>query len=134
MVQCEQFVAGYFQGRDQGGLRVLKSPRLSQVLCEESMISLLRLGPAQAVETVAVTFLWKDRMFALSYLKPQVDEMGRPCVWNHSIILPIESVLRDWASWVTEFGSKSRSQTVFINFLKREENVQIPLQSCEVNV
>jgi len=119
MVQCEQLLTGYFRGY---GLRVLKSPHLNQVLCDESIQTLLRLGAES--ETIAATFLWKDRMFAVSFLKPQLDELGRTCIWNHSIIIPIEPILRDWALGMSNSVSP---------FMKEAEAVKTPLQTCEVS-
>jgi hypothetical protein len=104
MVKAEQLLVGYFKGY---GLRILRSPHLNELLSEDSITLLMRLGAQK--ETFAATMLWKDHQVAFSLLVPQVDEQGRPCVWNHSIIIPIEPILK-------EMGIELQSETrVFLS-------------------
>lgn len=85
---CENFLIGYFNSR----YNYITSDALLKVLGQESLEYLRRLGGNVQGETVAVTPLCRDKLLAISFLKPTRDEMGRPGVWNHTILLPCSNV------------------------------------------
>jgi hypothetical protein len=74
------------------GVKFLRSPRVNQILSEESKDHLLKLGADLAGETIVQTTLCKDKLIAFSYLKPTRDEFGRQGVWNHTILVPCSAI------------------------------------------
>lgn len=85
----DNFLMGYWDHR----YRVLKSAGVDKVLSEESLQMLKKLGGNIDKPIITVTPVCKDKLFALSYLKPDKDEHSRPTVWNHTILIPCDAIL-----------------------------------------
>jgi hypothetical protein len=86
-IQCEHFVLGYMDGR----YRLLKSKHLDETVSAESLDHLRQLGSKKPV--IVGTSLCKDRLFAVSYLRADKDEIGRPTGWNHTIIVKCDAII-----------------------------------------
>ena len=83
---CEHFLLGVIGGR----YRLLKSEGLDKIVSRDSMEFLQQLGSKKIV--VTATPLCKDRLYAVSYLRPDKDEFGRPAMWNHTIIIQCDQM------------------------------------------
>jgi hypothetical protein len=85
----ENFIIGYWDGR----YRLLKSAGIDKILSIESMHHLQQLGGHLEKPVTTATLLCKDKLFAISFLKPDRDEMSRPTVWNHTVLISCTEVL-----------------------------------------
>jgi hypothetical protein len=94
-MKCEHFLIGYFPGLGQ---RVTRSSRVNEVLSFESWQHLLRQGGNLDSEIVTVTNLCAEKMMAVSYLRPTVDELGRKGVWNHTVLIPCVDISKALAA------------------------------------
>lgn len=122
MIKCEHFVNGY--SASQKRMIFLKSEGLSERLEPEDLVFLLRQGATDGKETVALTPVCKSKAFALSFLKPTVDEYGRRGVWNHTILVPCGQILKGL-----------RVEEVFSPFfIKEGDGVKAPLKPLQVEV
>lgn len=116
----ENVIIGSFKGR----YRTFKSPRVDQLLSEDSMRYLRQLGGNVKEPVITATPLCKDRLIALSYIRPDKDEIGRPTVFNHTILLPCDGFL------VT---LKSVNNGVFIKEITDALVSPLPLVSVEIS-
>jgi len=103
-MKCEHFLIGYFPGLGQ---RVARSPRVNEILSFEAWQHLLRQGGNLTSELVTVTNLCNEKMMAVSYLKPTVDELGRKGVWNHTVLIPCVDISKALAALLDPLFIKS---------------------------
>lgn len=87
--QFENFIMFSLNGR----YRLLKSAHVDEMLSQESMQHLQQLGGHIDKPVITATPLCNDKLFAFSYLKPDKDELGRPTVLNHTILIRCDVLL-----------------------------------------
>ena len=122
MIFCEHFINGY--SPKQKRMLFLKSEGLNERLEPDDLAFLLRQGATDGKETVTLTPVCKTKVFALSFLKPTVDEYGRRGVWNHTILVPCSQMIKGL-----------RIDQIFSPFFIREDNgVKAPLKALQVEV
>lgn len=54
---------------------------------------LRQLGGNIETPVVAGTLLCKDKLFAVSFLRSDKDEIGRKTVWNHTILIKCDELV-----------------------------------------
>lgn len=85
MIPCEHFLIGYFKNK---GFVTFKSDKVDEIVNQDDMRDLLQQGGRIKQATLIAKSLCRSRLIAISYLKPTVDEMGRPGLWQHTILIP----------------------------------------------
>lgn len=88
IIQIERFIYAAFNGV---GWRFIKTPRIIEWLSEKSLEHLMRQGTTK--ETVTQTLLENGKI-AYSYLRPIIDELHRASMYNYTIILKTEDLLK----------------------------------------
>lgn len=89
MATFENFILGFMNGK----YRPLKSAGVDRILSSEGWLVVSQLGGGLKEERTIATLLCRDKLFAISYLRPDKDELGRLVVWNHTILVPCTEVL-----------------------------------------
>ena len=98
MASCEQFIVGNFKGH---GSTILKSAKVSDILSPANWRHLAQQGgdvesecKKRGVDHLETrTVLWDDKLVAYSFLKPTRDQDERRGVFNHTILVPIGSLI-----------------------------------------
>jgi len=85
LIACEHFIYAMFPKQ---GYKLIKSRGLSTHVSTDNLYFLRSLGNNIYEETCLQVYFPKERVFAVSYLKPTTDTYGRRGVWNHTIIVP----------------------------------------------
>jgi hypothetical protein len=121
----DNFILGYWQGR----YRLLKSTGVDKVLSPESLHYLQQLGGHIDQPMTTATLLCKDKLFAVSYLKPGKDELGRATMWNHTILIPCDALMAALKSvW-----DKAEQNHTFITGPNDKLSSPLPPVSLEIN-
>ena len=101
LITLEHFIYGYFPGV---GYKLIKSPGVDKLLTNSMLNLLCHLGNGTKKEIRIQVWLRNENLVSISLIKPVTDEYGRSCVWNHTILVPIQAFLdRTHPAWIEPY-------------------------------
>ncbi len=85
-MRLEHFVYGSFEGL---GRRLVTSANIDQILSTRSLNHLKDLNGSDMIQT------WLPEGYvAITFLHTKLDEYERETIWNHTILVPVNSYFR----------------------------------------
>jgi hypothetical protein len=91
-VKCEQVFRGYIKGH---GIRYLKTSCVDQILNGDSLKKILEQNVDSDKTLETKTSFPEENVLAVSFLRPITDDYGRKTVWNHTILIELNSFVEE---------------------------------------